>query len=479
MISFSIIGLLIIPTEPSAPVGPGGLALTLAMGILLLVVPRKWAPIPLAVVTCYTTFGQHIMIGGMNFYMLRLLILFGFVRLLLKHEARNLTWLRIDTAVLLWATISVVAYVLLWQSQEALVNALGYAYDALGLYFLSRSLIRDIADIQRLCKIFAIMLLPLAIALCFEKATGINPFYLLGGVPKYTEIRDGALRCQGPFRHPILTGCFGAVWLPLFVGLWLHDRRSRMFAVLGIACSSVITVMSASSGPVGSYLVAVVGLLMFPLRTHMRKVRWATVAAIAALDIIMKDPVWFIFARFSFFSGSTGWHRSWLIDRTIHNFSDWWLVGTKSVEAWGVFAGDVTNQFIAQGTRAGLIVMFAFIWIVILAFRQVGLAVRRTQGERGDQFLVWAVGCSVLAHFVNFWNVSYFDQNVVNWYLALAMSAAAFTIYCRRPRPVMNVPEADGQQFAANFADRFPCDDPDAMMPSYRSFEEPGESLDL
>ncbi|HZQ91918.1 MAG TPA: hypothetical protein VFA60_09015 [Terriglobales bacterium] len=422
----------IMETQQIASASPFGLALTILMGVLLLALPRKHAIIPLAFITCYTTFGQNIYIAGMNFYMLRVLVLFGFLRLLVRQDARSFGWMRMDTAVLAWSTWSVIAYTLLWQTSASLINALGYAYDALGLYFLSRALIREVEDIKHVCRVFAVMLVPLALCICVEKATGRNPFYVLGGVPEFTELREGVLRCQGPFRHPILAGSFGAAWFPLFVGLWWQGRGNRAMALLGIASSGIITLLSGSSGPVGSLLAAVVGLMMWRFRNYMRLVRWGFVLSIIALDVVMKDPVWFIFARFRFFSGSTGWHRSWLIDRTIANFSDWWLVGTKSVAEWGVYAGDVTNHFIEQGARSGFFTLLLFVWVVVLAFSQIGRAVRGARNElRKVQMLVWAVGCSLLAHLVNFWNVSYFDQNVVNWYLALTMSTAAFAVYCR------------------------------------------------
>jgi hypothetical protein len=419
-------------TEPISSASPLGLALTVVMGVLLLFLPRKRAIWPLAVITCYTTFGENVMIAGLNFYMLRVLLLFGFARFLFRKDGDRLHWQRMDTAVLLWSVWCVIAYTALWQSTAALINALGYAYDGLGLYALSRSLIRDLDDVKAVCKVFAVALVPLALCIIFEKATGRNPFYVLGGVPEFTELREGTLRCQGPFRHPILAGSFGAAWFPLFVGLW-QGRTNRTVALLGIVSSVIITVLSGSSGPVGSLLAAALAVMMWRFRTSMRLVRWGVVLSIFALQLVMKDPVWFVFARFRFFSGSTGWHRSWLIDRFIANFSDWWLFGTKSVEAWGVWWGDVTNHIIGQATRAGLLAMVLFIWVIVISFSYVGRAVRQSKAEpRSTRLMLWAVGCCLFAHFVNFWNVSYFDQNVVNWYFALAMSVAVFEQFGRR-----------------------------------------------
>jgi hypothetical protein len=38
-----------------------------------------------------------------------------------------------------------------------------------------------------------------------------------------------------------------------------------------------------------------------------------------------------------------------------------------------------------------------------------------------DKMSVWVLGAALLTHAVNFISISYFDQNVVNWYMLLAM----------------------------------------------------------
>jgi len=177
---------------------------------------------------------------------------------------------------------------------------------------------------------------------------------------------------------------------------------------------------------------------MWRLHNNMRAVRWVIVFFLAGLQLVMQAPVWFVFARVSIFSGSTGWHRSNLIDQTISHFSDWWLIGTKDTLSWGVWDGDITNHFILQGVRGGLITLVFFSATVILAFSLTGRALRvaRLDSRRSRLFL-WAIGATIFSHFVSFLNVSYFDQNIVNWYFSLAMVAAAAGVYCYRKQPAL------------------------------------------
>ncbi len=73
-----------------------------------------------------------------------------------------------------------------------------------------------------------VILVPLVAAMLYEKATGRNVFAVLGGVSEMTLIREGKLRAQGAFQHPILAGTFGATVLPLMVGLMrMKDRGLR------------------------------------------------------------------------------------------------------------------------------------------------------------------------------------------------------------------------------------------------------------
>jgi hypothetical protein len=402
-----------------------GLVFTLAMVALSLALPRRLALLPIVFTACYMTFGQQIVIAGLHFRLLRLLVLVGCIRIIFRGELRGFRWQRLDTVITLWSISSIVTYTLLWQTPDALVNRIGLVFDAFGLYFAFRCFVRDLDDIQRACHIFAIVLVPLAVSMCIEKLTGRNPFYVFGGVPEFTSVREGVLRCQGPFGHPILAGTFGAVWVPCFVGLWWQGRN-RLLALIGIVSSTLITFLAGSSGPVGAYLAGIVALSFWPFRNSMRRVRWTVVGLMLLLQLVMKAPIWFVFARFSFFSGSTGWHRANLIDQTISHFFDWWLLGAKETYSWGVWGGDITNQFILEGVRGGLVTMVLFTAVVVICFSRVGRMLRASRLQpKSYQLFLWALGATVFSHVVSFLNVSYFDQNIVNWYLLLAAISAA------------------------------------------------------
>jgi hypothetical protein len=416
-------------TDGTTFINPVGLIFTLLMCLLILILPRRYALVPVIALVCYMTMGMRVMLVGMNFTMIRILLLFGWARLVIRRELQPIKFNKLDWLIIVLAIVNLVAKTLLYQDYEAFKNGLGGAYDSIGFYLMFRFLLRDLEEVKSAIRIYAILIVPLAVCMLAEKATGRDPFALFGGVPPMTFVRDGALRCQGPFAHPILAGTFGATLLPLFVGLWWQGK-GRLVAALAIISTVLIVFASASSGPLLSSLLAGLALALWPLRASMRKIRWGIVMGLAGLQLVMKAPIWFVLAKVDIVSGSTGYHRAYLIDRCIANFSDWWLVGTKNTWDWAnrdSHLFDVTNTYVAAGVNGGLLGMVLFIAIIVLAFKSIGRSVRLGEGHEQETNLrmLWTLGAALVAHVATFISVTYFDQNFVNWCLLLATISTA------------------------------------------------------
>jgi hypothetical protein len=138
----------------------------------------------------------------------------------------------------------------------------------------------------------------------------------------------------------------------------------------------------------------------------------------------------------SLFSGSTGFHRTYVIDHFINHFSEWWLIGEKNTSHWGAVMSDITNEYVFQGVEGGLLTLVFFIWIISRCFRGVGLTVRGMKDASfPDKMSVWVLGAALLTHAVNFISISYFDQNIVNWYMLLAMISTVSGAYLLVKQP--------------------------------------------
>lgn len=412
-----------------------GILFILSAGTLVFALPRRLAFIPIIITACYITYGQQIEILGFNFTILRLVILVAWIRLIARGELRDLRPNYIDKVFICWLVISSVANMLLWQSTEALVNNLGQAYNAVGIYFLFRVLFRNLDEIENFIKISAVIITPLALIMIFEAFSGRNIFSFFGGVPEISRVRNGFVRAQGPFRFSGLAGTVGAVLMPLFVSLW-YGERTKLNAVIGFTSATTIVIACHSSGPFLSYCFGILALMMWPLRRNMRIIRYAIVVSVIVLHMVMKAPVWYIIARISSFVGGTGWHRSEIIDAAIRYFNEWWLIGTRDTGHWipyyfgegfgsiryGHTSADITNKYVAEGVNGGLISMLLFIGIIILCFREIGIALQRSENQPFSvQIIIWSLGASLLVHVASFISVTYFDQTIAFWYLSIAL----------------------------------------------------------
>jgi len=410
-------------------VTPLGLAIFIAASLLILVLPRKYAVVPFLLAGILLPLSQDLVIGGLHFMLLRLLILMGWVRVLGAAILSGQNPLpnpmnKIDKVFLLWAVMNALTYVILWGAMGALIVKLGFLYTALGSYFLLRYLIRDREDVIRAIKILAILCVVIAPLMVAEHVTDRNRFAILGA-HLLSEIRNGRVRAQGPFGHPIIAGTFAAMLLPLFAGLWWQGKGYRLVAALGVAASTAMVISSSSSTPVMTYLVGLLALCLWSWRDKMRFLRRGLVASLLLLQCCMKVPIWFLIAKVSALTGGTGWHRSELIDQFVRHFGEWWLVGTTQNAFWGLDMWDSINGYVNAGTEGGLITFVLFISLLVYGYKRIGGGRKLAADNPKHERLIWAIGCCLFANTVALFGITYFDQSVVGWYAVLVMISAA------------------------------------------------------
>ncbi len=394
----------------------------------MIVSPRRYAVLPVIVAALYITLGQLVNVAGLHFSVLRIVIISGWLRVIFRREIDSIRMTEIDKCVLLWVIANCVIYCIQWQTWAAFVNRLGFAYNALGIYFLFRILITSLDDIHLVVRLTAIAVGPLALLMLVERITGHNLFALLGGVPEMTELRDGKLRCQGPFAHPILAGTTGAAFVPLFLMIYTKEKARRIVPIIGWIAATTITLVSVSSGPVMTFLSGIAGLLAWPLRKSMKAVMVGAVLMLVLLQLVMKAPVWFLIGKASNIVGGHGWYRSELIQQAINHINEWFLLGTSYTAHWMPFnvlpadprSADITNWYVKQGVEGGIITLILFLLVIILCFRVIARTISVTD-SRSTSITAWALGATLFAHATSFFSVSYFDQIVVFWYLPLAM----------------------------------------------------------
>ena len=410
-----------------------GVVALVVMAYLVWTLPRRFAVCPLLVMVCLMPLGQQLVMFGLHFYLFRVLLSVGIARVIAQGEAAKMKWVLADKLFLWWILVSIVFGTMSKLTPAHFQNRLGDAFNASFCYFFIRCVIVDFEDIIVAVCTLAWSCIPVAALMLIEKATAHNLLSVFGGVSEITELREGHLRCQGAFRHPILAGVFGATQIPLFVALWYYRSRYRLLAGVGTISAIIITIAAASSGAIMSALMAVGGLALWKFRKYLRWLRWGVVVMLLCSPLVMHAPVWHLMAKADVFSGSTGWHRAYVIDVALEHLNEWWLFGTTYTAHWGpggqVIAADpdmmdITNHYIVEGVNGGLFRLALFIVIIVVSFNGLGRALQKESATSTKGFFLWALGASMSGHCLAFLSITYFDQLIIVWYWLWAVIAS-------------------------------------------------------
>ncbi|MEO5715662.1 MAG: hypothetical protein ABIT37_19440 [Luteolibacter sp.] len=404
----------------------------------LMGVSRKWAPVPLLLGCTYMTFGQGLHIG-VSLPIYRLLLLVGVLRTVAKGEKLPGGLNIIDKMMMAWGGWVLFASFFHDMTRAGPVTAAGEVFNVALPYFLIRIWCTDLEEIREIVMIIALLMVPIMCFMALEKATGKNIFAIFGGVPENTIIREGRLRAQGPFRHPILAGTVGATCIPLFIGIF---KQHKTIAMIGIAAGVGMTFASASSGPVMSLIVGIFGMMMWRWKSLVKPMRYGAVLMYIVLMFTMKKPPYFLISRIDLSGGSTGWHRSFLIQQTIAYFHEWWLFGTDETRHWMPFQGigndphhtDITNYYIGFGVTGGFPAMLLVLLMMACAFKWVGkVHDQRIESHPEQSFMIWCVGATLFAHAVNSLSVAYFDQSMLYFWLSVAVISSIYSVIQLEP----------------------------------------------
>lgn len=434
------------------------LALLIALAILFMR-PRSRSIGPLLWVALLVPYAQVVVVAGVHFPVYRILVLCGLIRMFtykLKRGEMKLAggFSDVDKVFLCWAISYFVVNTLQWHETAALIKNLGSLLDEVGGYFTLRFVLQDRDDALTAVRALVPLAVILAIGMVIEHFTRRNLFGLLGGMPIDVAVRDGKPRSTGSFEVYITAGVFGATLLPLFVWLW-STGQAKMRALVGMVAGITIAVTSNASTCLLACAGALVAFICWPIRTGMRRVRWALVIVLVGLHLVMKAPVWALIARIDLTGSSSGYHRYMLVDNCIRHFGDWWLLGVKDYNTWGWDMWDLSNQYVAYALTGGLLTLVFFLMIIVRSFRHIGVARHRLAYRlSSDEWFVWCLGAAMLAHVVAYFGIGYFDQMQFAWYLLLALiavgarqakAAAAETAVPARSRAVM-VPAWQSQE---------------------------------
>ncbi len=365
--------------------------------------PRRYLLWPIIIIACFISPAQRFAVFGLDFHFLRAISLLMVIRILIYRDLRDVRIGKADLAVIGLVTTVILATLLRGGINPALTLS-GKMMEPFCLYFAGRALVRNLDDVRGLLLGVSIIAIPVAIAFTVEQYTRYNFFAIFGGIPEMTAMRDGKLRSQGSFVHPITAGVFWASFAPLFMAQIMskkNDLSYLMIGWIGFITAVICALMTNSSTSIAGLLIGIAGWCFFKFRRHLRTFFWITLAVMLILHVASTNGLHHvIFTKISFVSGSTGYHRYRLFDGFFDNFTKWFVMGTNNRMFNRSFI-DVTNQYITTGLNGGLIALILQISVIVMAFKAIGRALK-TSVQRHDTLLIFGLGVGFLTAVISF-----------------------------------------------------------------------------
>jgi hypothetical protein len=302
---------------------------------------------------------------------------------------------------------------------------LGMVINTFGTYLYARAYLPDIAAFKRYAMLLPLILIPLAVLMTIENRTKRNMYYALGARSETSAVREGRIRAQGPFQHPILAGCAGSTALAFAALAWRSGQRK--IAIVGLGACLGVVLASSSSGPLAAVAVTMAGMGFWRWRRFLKHVLWGIVLVALLFNLVKGRGPWYLMASIDLVGGSTGWHRAKLIDQGFRFLHEWWFIGTDYTRHWmasGVRWNpnmiDLTNYYLHLGVIGGLPLALCLIGMLVTAFRLITRRMAELgSAESPDEFVLWCAGTALATHAVSFISISYFDQMYIFFYLLL------------------------------------------------------------
>ena len=412
-------------------VHPLAIVFMVVMTVLVVAPKRSAATLAVLSVCIFMPMEQRVVVGGLDFSMLRLISMVALLRILVRREYRGFKFGKLDRLFLLWVLLGA-SFFLVRVGPSGFVYSLGVSFDALMSYFVMRVLVQTPQQVSVVWKQLAWIAIVLSPLILYESITRHNVF----GMFNYdgfdiAVVRDGKVRATGPLSHPILTGTFGSVLIPVFIGIFRGQNKQRV--LMGAACvaATVITFGSGSSGPIMALLVGAFGWWIWRIRARMPLIMSGLLFLAVVIHFVREKPIWHLLLRLSAITGGTGYHRYHVIDAAVTHFSEWALVGTDGTAHWGWGLQDITNQYVSEGVNGGLVTLVLFILVLRASFRQLRLArnaYERFEGPKSPwALLAWGCSVSLAVHCVSFISVAYFGQ-MLQFFFFFVATVPAFAL---------------------------------------------------
>jgi hypothetical protein len=418
-----------------------GVTLIVAVIVSLLAITLRPGYALAAYITSLLWYPSYLVvgIGTIDISIGRIVVGVLLLRCLCDHRIQSkFNWSRLDT----WVTLSMVIYVgvpcVTGPLLSTIENRGGFLMDTWFAYMVARFFVTDRATLLAVIKWIAVVLAPLAVLGIIESVTGWRTFIILcRNSPAFAHLmsyepRWGLIRAVGPFNHSILFGSTFAMFLPLVYFLRHQKNYWRLLAYVlsGVALAGALS--SMSMGPWIMVIVVIFCLAMEKYKHWVKPLLIFFLVSCVLVEIVSHRPFYHVIASYANPLGGSGWHRAKLIDCAVEHFGEWWLIGYGDKDpGWGPSLGmaatDVTNEFILNGVRYGILGIVVLCGVLATALRSLFYAHRKAQNPE-IQSLCWSLGSILVSVIVTWMSVSFFGQISTLFYCVLGIMGSSFNL---------------------------------------------------
>jgi polysaccharide biosynthesis protein PslJ len=339
--------------------------------------------------------------------------------------------------------------------QTEALKSLSYFLSFLLAFLLITSMVRSIADVDRLMKVLVLGGLVVAAAALYESRTGHNPFSRLDRWLPFDreprevfEERGGRLRVHASAQHPIALGCALTMLLPLALYFSQNatsnaGRRLWLAGGLVIAAGAMTTI---SRTTVIMALVMVVVALR--LRPRMLVRYWPVVLLLpfvvhsfapGVMGGLYKSffPQQGLVADLSGRAGEGGSGRFADLDPGLELWSSSPIVGLGlgSQLSTGASVGPTAgipgvgrqteiifdDQYLNTLVSAGALGLLAAVWFIWGAAIKLARAARRTTGPPGEAIAACSISCFGFAASLFLFDAFSFVQSTLVFFIIAAL----------------------------------------------------------
>jgi MFS family permease len=395
---------------------------------------------------CWYSAWQPVDIGGIHLTAPRIVIPILIWRATTERAIMmRFRWQLVDTAVILLTVGELAAGFYTTDIGALLQNRAGTIFDTTLVYFAARLIIVTPQEYMRFLKGMLVIAAPLAALGLYQAVTGSNPwgvFVNQGAAFEGDSVmsewvensrRMGFYRANVNFPHSITFGFFFALLVPAAAGVWqyLTSEKRRGFLIL-LAGTGVGMLTSMSAGPLLGGAMATAFIIAWPFRAYWKIFVALVVLSLVAVDIVSNRDWYDVLGWYLTFNPQTAGYRIQVIQEALGGgMADHWVAGYGIITPSNIGEviknwrhTDITNHYILELLRFGLLGTIPFIAVLVLALRNLrrGFLTARSIEQK---WLMWCLAAGIAATMASMFSACWEGQGYNLFFAILGMAATA------------------------------------------------------